>query len=155
MEKARCRVRAEDSTYLDHSASAIFRAITDFASYSDWWPRLIRFRPLRLSEDYVGSRIEVRSFVVARFLYEIEQAKADREIVVKYGGGNLTGCGRWTIRENGAGATVCYEIDLAPRTWTSLLVAKYLHVGELHSRLMSRAFDGLGAYLDRKRAVAD
>ena len=148
------RIHAEDSSYLNHTPSAVFGAIADLASYSHWWPSVIRFRPLRLSAGYVGSRVEVRSFFLARFLYEIEQTKTDREIVIKYGGDNLSGSGRWTIRESRAGATVSYGIDLAPHAGPLLLLARGTLIERLHSRMMSRAFDGLRAYLARRTAVS-
>ena len=152
MGKTQARIQAMDSAFIEHSACAVYQVIADFGSYSAWWPWVVRFRPLRLSPDYVGSRVEVRSFGVARFLYEIERTRVDREVVVRYRGSILTGNGRWSIRENGSGSTLSYEIDLLPKTWLFLQMVKLLRISRLHSRLMSRTFRGLADYLSRMGA---
>jgi ribosome-associated toxin RatA of RatAB toxin-antitoxin module len=136
-----------NSKILPYTAARIWAIITDFSNYPAWWPPSIKIRALRLSEELMGSRIEIRPYGGQAFYCEVSGIRDGIELTLTYSG-IYTGTGRWTIAEANGQRRVTYEIELKIENLAVRLLAYVLPLASLHSRLMEKVLSGLGRYLE-------
>jgi hypothetical protein len=70
-----------------------------------------------------------------------------RKILIRYVEGVRRGTGRWTFEKLAEGTRACYRIDLEPQGWLPRLLSNWLDFGKMHSRSMTKVFDGLESWL--------
>lgn len=124
----------------------IWRVITDFSGYQEWWPAPLKTKALRVAEGLIGSRIEIRPYGGKGFVCEVVDVKHDSELRMKYSG-IYSGTGVWTISDVNEHCRVTYEIMLEIENFWILLLSSFVPVTKIHSRLMSDVLSGLEQYL--------
>jgi ribosome-associated toxin RatA of RatAB toxin-antitoxin module len=141
-------IQTTNSKILPHSAIQIWKVITDLSSYSAWWPSSIKIRTLCLSNELIGSRIEVRPYGGQAFCCEVSSVHDRKELTFKYSG-IYSGTGTWTISETNGQSCVTYKIELKIQNTMIRLLSFVLPVASIHSKLMQEVLVGLGQYLGK------
>ena len=145
------RTQATDCRMFPFDMAVVFGALLDCENYPRWWPAGLRVRVLRLTQDAVGSRIEIRPRG-GRFVCAIARIVPEREIEIEYVAGVHRGTGRWTFEKLAGGTRARYQIDLEPQGWLPRLLSNWMDFGKMHSRSMERVFDGLESWLRARKA---
>ncbi|MBU2601374.1 MAG: SRPBCC family protein [Actinobacteria bacterium] len=122
------------------------KVIPDIANYPSWWPSSVKIKTLDVSEELVGSCIEVRPFGGQAFRCEVSSANDGDELTMTYSG-IYAGTGTWKVSELGEQTLVTYEIDLEIQSTLIRLLSGVLPVSSIHSRLMQDVLAGLERYL--------
>jgi ribosome-associated toxin RatA of RatAB toxin-antitoxin module len=148
------RTQATDCRTLRFDLDVVFAAVLDCENYPRWWPANLRVRVLQLTQNALGSRIEIRPRG-GRFTCEIAQVVPAREILIEYVDGVHRGTGRWTFEKLAEGTRACYQIDLEPQGWLPRLLSNCMDFGKMHSRSMEQVFDGLESWLTARRSSAE
>jgi ribosome-associated toxin RatA of RatAB toxin-antitoxin module len=144
-------IQTTNSMILPHSAIQIWEVITDLSSYSAWWPSSIKIKTLRLSNELIGSRIEVRPYGGQAFCCEVSNIIDSKELTLKYSG-IYSGTGIWTISEINGQSRVTYKIELKIQNTMIRLLSFILPVASIHSKLMGEVLTGLGQYLGKLKS---
>ena len=130
----------------------IWKVITDLSSYSAWWPSSIKIKTLHLSNELIGSRIEVRPYGGQPFCCEVSSINDSKELTLKYSG-IYSGTGKWTISEINGESCVTYKIELKIQNTMVRLLSFVLPVASIHSKLMEEVLTGLGQYLGKLKSA--
>lgn len=144
------RIQATDCRTLAFPILQVFAALEDFERYPEWWPAQLKLRVLTISQERIGTRLEIRPSG-GRSVVEVANIVPCQRIEVKYVQGVHRGTGIWTFEEAGEGTKVCYRIDLQPQGWMSRLLSSFVQFGWMHSRLMNAVFDGLEEWLSKQQ----
>ena len=139
------KVQAEDEVIIACPPERIWRAITDFNSYTKWWPASVRIVVHRVTPELVGSQVEIKPYGGRAFLCEVESIRDGSEMRLRYSG-VYRGIGVWTIAESGS-SRVVYRIDLEVADPFVNLLSYVVSIPRLHSKLMREVFEGLEGYL--------
>jgi ribosome-associated toxin RatA of RatAB toxin-antitoxin module len=139
-------IQTTNSKILPHSAMEVWKVITDLPSYSAWWPPSIKIKTLHLSNELVGSRIELRPYGGQAFFCEVSSINDSKELTLEYSG-IYSGTGMWTIFEINGQSCVTYRIELKIQNTMISLLSFVLPVASIHSKLMEEVLTGLGQYL--------
>lgn len=138
------RVQVKDETHMSASPRQVWRVLTDFPSYPQWWPASVRFVVSRVTPGLIGSRFQVRPYGGRGFSLDAESLVERRELRFRYSG-IYRGTGVWTLTEVNGGCRVVYEIDLEIVDPTIKVLSYVLPIARLHSWLMRDVFAGLAA----------
>lgn len=147
-------IQTTNSKILPHSAIQIWKVITDLSSYSAWWPSSIKIKTLHLSNELIGSCIEVRPYGGQAFRCEISSINDSKELTLKYSG-IYSGTGKWTISEINGQSCVTYKIELKIQSTMIRLLSFLLPVASIHSKLMEEVLTGLGQYLGKLKSTSN
>ncbi len=140
------KIHTINSKILPYPAQHIWRVITDFGGYSEWWPSSLKITLLRVARELIGSRVEVRPYGGQSFICEVVSVIQHEELRMKYSG-IYQGTGVWTISQNNEHCHVTYEIFLEVDNLWIRALSSILPVATIHSRLMTKVFSGLERYL--------
>ena len=147
-------IQTSNSKILPHPAMQIWKVITDLSSYSAWWPSSIKIKTLHLSNELIGSRIEVRPYGGQPFCCEVSSINDSKELTLKYSG-IYSGTGKWTISEINGESCVTYKIELKIQNTMVRLLSFVLPVASIHSKLMEEVLTGLGRYLGKLKSASN
>jgi ribosome-associated toxin RatA of RatAB toxin-antitoxin module len=136
------KIHVKNMKMLPYSAKHIWDIITDFKSYSEWWPSTVKTKVLKISDEVKGSKIEVRPYGGMGFICEVVNVQPNTKLVMEYSG-IYKGLGVWTISENNRQCNVAYEIDLEVNHPLIRILSNLLPVDKLHYNLMEKVFWGL------------
>lgn len=141
------RVQADDRTMLPVMPGLAWQVLTDFAAYSQWWPRSVKIVVRWAEPGLVGTQFQVRPLGGRGFVCAIESAIPEQELRLRYIEGLYRGTGVWklTPRERGTEVSYCIDLEIADRFVT--LLSYVLNVAGLHSRLMRQVYAGLARHL--------
>jgi len=142
------RIQAEDAVIIASAQNLIWQAITDFSSYTKWWPSSVTIVVRRAAPELVGSQVQLRPFGGRAFLCEVESTREGAEMRLRYSG-VYRGTGVWTIVEGAGNCRVTYRVDLEIADPLMRLLSYIVSIPRLHSKLMKEVFAGLAGYLDR------
>lgn len=150
-----------DETVLHAPPASVWEALRqEFCGETHWWLPELAFRPLNGTRAIVpGASVEVvpaggrtrqrRSpfAFVSRAVDVVENERLGTEYVA----GAFRGTGEWTLEPAGRGT--CLRMHWRVRTSGRLatLVARFLDLGEQHSRAMQAGFARLSERLDGER----
>jgi ribosome-associated toxin RatA of RatAB toxin-antitoxin module len=141
------KVQAEDAVVIACSPNRIWRAITDFSLYPEWWPSSVRIVVHRITPELVGSQVEIKPYGGRAFLCEVESIRDGAELRLRYSG-IYRGIGVWTIAEGDGHSRVIYRVDLEIADLLMKLLSYAVPIPRLHSQLMSAVFSGLEGYVN-------
>lgn len=136
------QIKNKNMKTLPYSAQQIWDIIIDFKAYSEWWPSKVKTKALKISNEVIGSQIEVRPYGGMGFICEVVKVKPNTELVMEYSG-LYKGLGVWTISENNGQCNVAYEINLDVNHPLIRISSHLLPVDKIHYNLMEKVFLGL------------
>jgi ribosome-associated toxin RatA of RatAB toxin-antitoxin module len=141
------KIQAEDAVVIACSPNRIWRAITDFSLYPEWWPSSVRIVVRRITPELVGSQVEIKPYGGRAFLCEVESIRDGSELQLRYSG-VYRGIGVWTIAEGDGHSRVIYRVDLEIADLLMKLLSYAVSIPRLHSKLMRQVFNGLEGYVN-------
>jgi len=144
------RIQAEDAAVIASPSNLIWRAITDFSSYPQWWPSSVRIAVRRNSPELVGSLVQLKPYGGRAFLCEVESLREGAELRLQYSG-VYRGPGVWTIAAGEGNCRVTYRVDLEIVDPMMKLLSYIVPIPRLHSNLMREVFAGLAGYLAQNK----
>jgi uncharacterized protein YndB with AHSA1/START domain len=138
---------------LDVPRQVVWEAVTDFYSWSDWWPGLEEIVETDPGgEDGIGQKASSRWRGPIGYLFRFSIVSVERrepEILKGLASGDLSGTGTWTLAERGDGTDVRLNWDVhANRKWMEFLapVARPVFVHG-HDHVMKAGANGLAGHL--------
>lgn len=138
---------AKDSRYFDFPVDYVYRTLTDFASYSKWWPHEIKFDIEHLNPEIIGTTINVQNGLFVKWKSKITAFKTNKLLAVDYVDGAWIGKTRYRFEEKDGKTELTLEIDLdINRTWLKF-VSIFLNFSRIHSRQIQHVFNNLEKYL--------
>ena len=144
------KIQAEDTAVISCPPSRIWQAITDFSSYTKWWPSSVNIVVRRAAPELIGSQVEIKPYGGRAFLCEVESIREGSELRLRYSG-VYRGTGVWTIVEGAGNCRVTYRVDLEIADPLMRLLSYIVSIPRLHSNLMKEVFTGLAGYVARNK----
>lgn len=137
------RIHTEDVATIPAEPAVVWRVLTDFDRYPDWWPSSVRIRVLQVTPTSVGSAFEIKPYRGRGFRCDLVGIRDGTELRFAYSG-LYRGSGVWSLHDAGSeGTRVAYAIDLEIVDRLTATLSRVLPIGRLHSRLMKDVFGGL------------
>jgi uncharacterized protein YndB with AHSA1/START domain len=136
-------IRATDEIQVTASPAAVYRVLTDFEGYGEWWPPAVKVRALTVVPDVVGSDLEFRPRGGPAFRCRVEQAVPDSLLSLRYHEGPYAGLGIWSLEPVTGGTRVRYSVNLTSEHRMLRFFARFTDLGRSHSRLMGPVLAGL------------
>lgn len=144
------KIISADSCRLKHSADKIFEAVSDVSVFKDWWSKNIKIKVLHISENRIGSKVEIRASG-GWFRCEVVSVSPPNEVIIKYYEGVQKGEGVWKIRKAGDDeSVVTYSIELEPVGIIPRFLSNFMNFSKLHSKSMKEIFQSLNEYLSTR-----
>lgn len=147
------KVISKDSVILNFPADYVYRTLTDFASYSQWWPQAIKFRIEHLNPGVTGTTIDVQNGSFVKWKSKISAFKTNRLLAIDYTDGAWTGKTYWRFENKDGKTELTLEIDLEiNRAWLKF-ASYFLNFSRYHSKQIKHVFGNLGRYLKENEGV--
>lgn len=140
-------VSSLDQKNLNFKIEQVFDVISDFSTYSEWFPKSVKLEVLNSHKEKVGSLIKI-SIGIVSFQCELMRINKNKEIIVHYTG-SYEGNGIWYFLETGKGTKLMYEVDLQIKNPIVKVLSLFVNVAGIHSKMMSNLFQGLEKYLNK------
>lgn len=140
------KVKSIDSRLLKFPVDYVYRTITDFASYSKWWPREIKFDIEHLNPNITGTTINVQNGIV-KWKSKITGFRNNKLLAIDYIEGAWLGKTYWRVEDRAGDTELTMEIDLEiNRLWLKPISA-VINFSKVHSKQIHRIFRNLEKYL--------
>lgn len=141
------RIFSEDSYKYKHSVEKVFNAVADVTVYKDWWSKKVKVNILKSTDNFTGSKVEIRASG-GWFRCEIISVNKPNEVRVQYYEGVQKGEGIWSLKKTGESETVLtYSINLEPNGFIPRLLSNFINFSKMHSKAMKEMFLNLESYL--------
>ena len=92
-------LKSIDTRLLDFPVDYVYRTVTDFASYSKWWPHEIKFDIEHLNPAVVGTTINVQNGSLVRWKSKITSFKVNKLLAIDYVDGAWLGKTQYRFEE--------------------------------------------------------
>jgi catechol 2,3-dioxygenase-like lactoylglutathione lyase family enzyme/uncharacterized protein YndB with AHSA1/START domain len=141
------KIISSDSVLLDFPSDYVYRTLTDFASYSKWWPRAIKFKVEHLNPGVTGTTINVQNGPFVKWQSKIMSFKTNRLLAIDYTGGAWTGKTFWRFENKDGKTELTLEIDLdIDHAWLKF-ISVFMNFSRYHSKQIKHVFGNLARYL--------
>src|SRR5512145_3534284 len=105
-------LKSIDKRQLDFPVDYVYRTVTDFASYSKWWPREIKFDIEHLNPAVVGTTISVQNGPFVKWKSKITSFKVNKLLAIDYVEGAWLGKTLWSFEEKEGSTELTFELDI-------------------------------------------
>jgi catechol 2,3-dioxygenase-like lactoylglutathione lyase family enzyme/uncharacterized membrane protein len=140
-------LKARDTRLLKFPIDYVYRTLTDFASYSKWWPHAIRFDIEHLNPSIVGTTINIQNGPFVKWKSRISGFKTNKLLAIDYVEGAWLGKTYYRFEEKDEGTELSLEIDLdVNKMWLKVLSLP-MNFAAIHSRQVKHIFNNLEKYL--------
>lgn len=140
------KVKSIDSCVLNFPVDYVYRTLTDFSSYSKWWPHEIKFELEHLNPNITGTTINVQNGFV-KWKSKITGFKNNKLLAIDYIDGAWLGKTYWRVEDKSGDTELTMEINLEiNRAWLKP-VSAVINFQKYHSRQIHRIFKNLEKYL--------
>lgn len=142
-------LKSIDTKLFDFPIDYVYRTVTDFASYSKWWPHEIKFDIEHLNPAVVGTTINIQNGPFVKWKSKITSFKVNKLLAIDYVEGAWTGKTQYRFEEKDGMTQLTLEIDLdVNRIWLKF-ISLFLNFSHVHSRQIHRVFNNLEKYLGK------
>lgn len=145
------KVKALDKCLLLFPVDYVYRTLTDFSSYSKWWPHEIKFEIEHLNPSITGTTINVQNGFV-KWQSKITGFKNNKLLAIDYISGAWLGKTYWRVEDKGGDTELTMEIDLTINSAWLKPVSAVINFQKYHSRQIHRIFGNLEKYLAANEA---
>lgn len=140
-------LKAKDIRLLKFPIEYVYRTLTDFASYSKWWPHAIKFDIEHLNPAIVGTTMNIQNGPFVKWKSKISGFKTNRLLAIDYVDGAWLGKTYYRFEEKNGGTELSLEIDLdVNKVWLKVLSLP-MNFAAIHSRQVKHIFNNLEKYL--------
>src|SRR4030095_2217211 len=141
------KLKAKDSRVFDYPVDYVYRTITDFTSYSKWWPHEIKFDLEHLHRAVIGTTINVQNGPFVKWKSKITSFKTNKLLAIDYVEGAWLGKTFWRFEDIEGSTELTLELDLeVNRLWLNL-ISIFVNFSRYHSRQVKHIFNNLEKYL--------
>jgi catechol 2,3-dioxygenase-like lactoylglutathione lyase family enzyme len=140
-------LKAKDTRILKFPVDYVYKTLTDFASYSKWWPHAIKFDIEHLNPSIIGTTINIQNGPFIKWKSKITGFKTNKLLAIDYIDGAWLGKTYYRFGEKDDGTELSLEIDLeVNRMWLKVLSLP-MNFAAIHSRQVKHVFNNLERYL--------
>jgi catechol 2,3-dioxygenase-like lactoylglutathione lyase family enzyme/uncharacterized protein YndB with AHSA1/START domain len=140
-------LKSIDSRVFDFPVDYVYKTLTDFSSYSEWWPREIKFDLEHLNPEIIGTTINVQNGPFVKWKSKISAFRTNRLLAVDYTDGAWKGKTKYRFADKDGKTELSLEIDLdINRAWLKFF-SLFLNFSRIHSRQIHHVFNNLDKYL--------
>src|SRR5258706_13423595 len=143
------RIISKNTVLLGYPADYVYRTLTDFTSYSAWWPPAIKFRIEHLNPGIIGTTINVQNGPFVKWKSKISSFKTNRLLAMDYTGGAWLGKTFWRFEDKDGKTELTLEIDLEVNKQWLKVVSVFLNFSRYHSKQIKKVFANLDSYLSK------
>jgi catechol 2,3-dioxygenase-like lactoylglutathione lyase family enzyme len=140
------KVKSIDKCLLYFPVDYVYRTLTDFSSYSKWWPSEIKFELEHLNPSITGTTINVQNGFV-KWKSKITGFRNNKLLAIDYIEGAWLGKTYWRVEDKGGDTELTMEIDLEINSSWLKPVSAVINFQKYHSRQIHRIFKNLEKYL--------
>jgi catechol 2,3-dioxygenase-like lactoylglutathione lyase family enzyme len=141
------KVKSIDRCMLSYPVDYVYRTLTDFASYSAWWPKEIKFELESLKPGIIGTTINVQNGPFVKWKSKITGFKNNKLLAIDYIEGAWLGKTYWRVEDKAGDTELTMEIDLDINTAWLKPVSAMMNFPKYHSRQIHKIFENLRKYL--------
>jgi catechol 2,3-dioxygenase-like lactoylglutathione lyase family enzyme/ribosome-associated toxin RatA of RatAB toxin-antitoxin module len=147
------KVISTDSVLLDFPAEYVYRTLTDFTSYSHWWPKAIKFRIVHLNPGITGTTLDVQNGPFVKWKSEITSFKTNRLLAIDYVSGAWVGKTNWRFEDKDGKTELTLDINLeVNKRWLNV-VSVFINFSKFHSHQIKQVFESLRKYLSENEGA--
>ncbi len=143
-------IHSIDEYKFDFSSKQIFNTLTDFNNYHKWWPKLVLFQNIKMTENIIGSKMFVKPYLAPGFHWEITNIVKNSMVEIKYFQGAYNGTGIWKIISYENYQTLSYEVNLTITDKFTTILFYFIKINDIHSKMMNQVYRKLEKYLNSK-----
>jgi len=141
------KLKSKDTRLLRFPIDYVYKTLTDFASYSKWWPHAIKFDIEHLNPSIIGTTINIQNGPFVKWKSKITGFKTNKLLAIDYIDGAWLGKTYYRFEEKDTGTELSLEIDLdMNRIWLKALSLP-MNFAAIHSRQVKHVFNNLEKYL--------
>jgi len=141
------KLKSKDTRLLKFSIDYVYKTLTDFASYSRWWPHAIKFDIEHLNPSIIGTTINIQNGPFIKWKSKITGFKTNKLLAIDYIDGAWLGKTYYRFEEKDDGTELSLEIDLdVNRMWLKVLSLP-INFEAIHTRQVKHVFNNLEKYL--------
>jgi ribosome-associated toxin RatA of RatAB toxin-antitoxin module len=136
-----------DQKIFSHKVELVFRVISNFETYKDWFPEEAKVKLIETNSKGIGSVMQVEIGII-KFKIELTRINPNKEIIIRYSGA-FEGEGIWYVFETTNGTKLMYEIELKIKNPLVVFLNFFVNISTLHSKMMTKMFNRLEEYLNK------
>lgn len=140
-------IQAVDSIVIEAALSEVWKILTSFNEYPQWWPRSLGLRVLSCPSDLLGAEMQIRPYGGRPFRCRVESIEPMTSIHLRYFGGFIEGTGQWHLVSEGNKTQVSYRLDAVANGWLIAMLAKVISLGKFHSSSMNTVLRNLDQFV--------
>jgi ribosome-associated toxin RatA of RatAB toxin-antitoxin module len=139
---------SKNAALLNHSVEEVYRTITDFASYSKWYPKPFKIEILDFNSRVVGTTIKIYNGKLVNWIAKVTKFEPNKLMAIDYTDGAWLGKTFWRFEEQNTKTKLSLEIDLEiNKSWLRFL-SKFINFSSRHTKQMHEVFVSLEHYLN-------
>ena len=125
--------------------------MTDFASYSKWYPKPTKIEVLDLDSHAVGTTLKIQNGSFVKWYAKVTKFEPNKLIARDYIDGAWVGKTQWKFEsmEGKTNLTLLINLDIN-KGWLRFL-SKFFNYSKTHSKQMQHVFSSLERYLGTKK----
>lgn len=143
-------VTAKDSKVIHYPIEDVYRTLTDFHSYSSWYPRPFKIEVLHLNANAVGTTLSIENGKLVKWTAKISGFKPNNLIAIDYIEGAWLGKTFWRFESENGSTRVTLEIDIEINSPWLRHLSKIMNFSKVHSKQMQQVFNALELYMGKK-----
>jgi ribosome-associated toxin RatA of RatAB toxin-antitoxin module len=142
------KVISKNAALFNHPVDEIYRTVTDFVSYSKWYPKPFKIEVLDLDSHAVGTTLKIQNGPFVKWLAKVTKFEPNHLIAIDYIDGAWIGKTFWRFEEQDGGKTkLSLEINLEINKLWLRFISKFIDFSKRHSKQMHHVFISLEHYL--------
>lgn len=143
------QISASDEIFIQNTPLQVWKTLLEVSQYPLWWPPNISLRVLVKTDTLVGSVVEIRprggKAFRCRFVKVIEPSRIEMEYE-----GFVKGMGQWVLMPERGGTHITYKMNVEAKGLIVGILARFIDLGAIHSKMMRGVFTGLENVLSTK-----
>jgi ribosome-associated toxin RatA of RatAB toxin-antitoxin module len=145
------QIKAYDEIQLNCLIDDVWKILTDIPSYHKWWPKVVKLKVLKLTNELIGTEFQANPFGGKSFVCRVVSIIPMKEIKLNYFEGIYRGEGIWSIDRKENLILVSYEVDLEIVDKSIAFFSKLVSIPKIHSMIFRRILKGLNAQIKSTR----
>jgi len=145
------KVIAKDSKIINFHVELVYRTMTDFASYSKWYPKPTKIEVLDLDTHAVGTTLKIQNGNFVKWYAKVTKFEPNKLIAIDYLDGAWVGKTLWKFEPMEGKTKISLMINLEiNRGWLRFL-SKFTDFSKTHSKQMQAVLNALERYISSQK----
>ena len=145
------KIIIKNSALFPHPVDEVYRTITDFTSYPQWYPKPFKIEVLELDSRIIGTTLRIQNGPFVKWRAKVTEFEPNRLIAIDYIDGAWLGKTFWRFEDQDGKTKLSFEINLEiNKPWLRFL-SNFVDFSERHTKQMHSVFISLELYLKSEK----